>query len=296
MPLKDLTQRREYTRLYRRRNREQIEGVQKQYREAHRKELAAKQRARNAKGRPPRDKEKAKAQWAVWYAIHRHDRKLKAQKRAWGIANRERRNARQNARYRANPEKRLNYSKAWRAAHPERAKAMALKNYQQQRRDHLEKLRERGRERHRAHAEENNAKQRARRAADQQTARARDRIYYTGNKTRMLASTRAWQKRNPERGQVACARRRARRLGATGSHTAAEWIALLASSSRRCFYCGAGPLEKPHREHRIPLSRGGSDDIANIVVSCRSCNSRKHTMTDSEFISAQRSEWLIQNS
>jgi len=36
-------------------------------------------------------------------------------------------------------------------------------------------------------------------------------------------------------------------------------------------------------DHRIPLSRGGSNFIDNIVPACRPCNLRKHTLTEAQF-------------
>jgi hypothetical protein len=41
----------------------------------------------------------------------------------------------------------------------------------------------------------------------------------------------------------------------------------------RCRYCGASPVGDPlHVDHVVPQSRGGSDDIENLVASCQQCN------------------------
>lgn len=55
--------------------------------------------------------------------------------------------------------------------------------------------------------------------------------------------------------------------------TALQWIALQEAWSG-CAYCGAtdGPL---HKDCVLPISRGGSYVLANVVPSCRSCNSSK---------------------
>lgn len=48
-----------------------------------------------------------------------------------------------------------------------------------------------------------------------------------------------------------------------------------------CVYCGeAADLEI---EHIVPLARGGSNEISNLTVSCRTCNARKRTKTAAEF-------------
>lgn len=77
--------------------------------------------------------------------------------------------------------------------------------------------------------------------------------------------------------------RRARKAGNGGSHTAAEWIALCWSSRWCCAYCEIG-VAKPELDHRIPICRGGSNDISNIAVACGPCNRRKGRMTDVEFM------------
>lgn len=56
-------------------------------------------------------------------------------------------------------------------------------------------------------------------------------------------------------------------------HTDKEWQLKLKEYKNRCVYCGwQGDLEK---DHFIPISRGGSDKIENIVPSCRKCNVKK---------------------
>lgn len=66
---------------------------------------------------------------------------------------------------------------------------------------------------------------------------------------------------------------RARRLDIEGSHTAKEWMALKDKYGHKCAHCGeVGRLTK---DHIIPVSKGGTDNIDNIQPLCRKCNSRK---------------------
>jgi len=56
-----------------------------------------------------------------------------------------------------------------------------------------------------------------------------------------------------------------------------------------CFYCGAFD-EKGHVDHIIPLSRGGTDNLENLVWSCVSCNTSKGDMTLQEWRSKQETD------
>jgi 5-methylcytosine-specific restriction endonuclease McrA len=53
-----------------------------------------------------------------------------------------------------------------------------------------------------------------------------------------------------------------------------EWNDLIAKYRSHCAYCGK-VFAKLVRDHVIPVSKGGSDNITNIAPSCVSCNSAK---------------------
>lgn len=77
-------------------------------------------------------------------------------------------------------------------------------------------------------------------------------------------------------------RRRARELAAVGSWTFVEWEALVVRYDGCCAYCGVrGKLTV---DHRVPLSRGGSNSIDNILPACASCNRSKGARTEEEFM------------
>ncbi len=47
----------------------------------------------------------------------------------------------------------------------------------------------------------------------------------------------------------------------------------------RCIYCGASPVERPlHVDHVEPISKGGTDDPANLVTACAECNLGKSSV------------------
>lgn len=78
----------------------------------------------------------------------------------------------------------------------------------------------------------------------------------------------------PQTRRARAARRRARRVAASGSDlTDAEWYRILEAWAR-CAYCGAdgAALQK---DCVLPISRGGRYTLENVVPACRSCNASK---------------------
>lgn len=61
----------------------------------------------------------------------------------------------------------------------------------------------------------------------------------------------------------------------------------LAQSDGICPYCLKPIQGRPHVDHMIPRSRGGTDHIDNLCVTCRKCNESKGAKTTREFF-----EWL----
>ncbi|HZP95828.1 MAG TPA: HNH endonuclease signature motif containing protein [Candidatus Limnocylindria bacterium] len=94
-----------------------------------------------------------------------------------------------------------------------------------------------------------------------------NRAYYARHRDERLAQSAEYHSANPEVGRARSANYRARKLAADGAFTPREWLALVEQHGGACAYCGAaGPLEA---DHRIPLARGGSNWIDNILPACR---------------------------
>ena len=57
-------------------------------------------------------------------------------------------------------------------------------------------------------------------------------------------------------------------------------------NARSCLYCGAKFDDrcKPTLDHLIPLIKGGAHSVANLVICCRACNSRKGKRDFLEFV------------
>ena len=58
---------------------------------------------------------------------------------------------------------------------------------------------------------------------------------------------------------------------------------LLEKHGRKCFYCGK-TVSGFEVEHMLPKSKGGSNRIDNLTLSCHDCNEKKGTLTAEEFI------------
>lgn len=69
--------------------------------------------------------------------------------------------------------------------------------------------------------------------------------------------------------------RRARLRSAPGSFTAAQIDALYLAQRGRCACCRVKLSGVFHRDRRVALANGGTNDIGNIELLCGSCNQRK---------------------
>lgn len=68
---------------------------------------------------------------------------------------------------------------------------------------------------------------------------------------------------------------RATSYGNSGSHTPKEWADLKSKYNNRCLRCGRSDIPMT-KDHILPITKGGTDNIDNIQPLCRSCNSSKN--------------------
>jgi len=64
-----------------------------------------------------------------------------------------------------------------------------------------------------------------------------------------------------------------------------QYNKLLHKYKFKCVYCGSD--KKLTIDHKKPVSRGGTDDLKNLHVACKECNSKKGTKTHEEYL------WII---
>lgn len=108
------------------------------------------------------------------------------------------------------------------------------------------------------------------RAVEQRRVRD-DAARYQRERDRRIQYATDYARRNPHIGQVS---KRNRRAAASGSRIrTADWLALCRRFGLRCAYCSVkAPLTM---DHVVPLVRGGSHTIGNILPACKRCNCRK---------------------
>lgn len=177
------------------------------------------------------------------------------------MEDRERKRARDKARYERDRERIRALNRTWYEANKEKASTARKQRY--------ERDRERELARQRAYDEANRERKRSRERADYRADPSKKRAYKEANRHIVRAH---WRNRE------------ARKAGASGSHTTAEVEAMLEDQGGLCAYCEV-PLDGTyHVDHMIPLSRGGSNGWENLAVVCVLCNLMKHAKTSEEYM------------
>jgi hypothetical protein len=69
--------------------------------------------------------------------------------------------------------------------------------------------------------------------------------------------------------------RKAQKRGSQGSYTSEQLNEQFQRQKAKCYYCKSKLGKVWHADHIVPLSKGGSNTIDNIVVACETCNMRK---------------------
>ena len=87
-----------------------------------------------------------------------------------------------------------------------------------------------------------------------------------------------WKGGTSKNQDVSNARRKERLRLAGGFHTEHEWELLKIQYNNTCPAC-MDKSKKLTKDHIIPISKGGSNNIENIQPLCKRCNSKKHTIT-----------------
>ena len=91
---------------------------------------------------------------------------------------------------------------------------------------------------------------------------------------------------------------RAKKMGAKGRFTSEEFQLLCERFAWRCGYCGCPVVDRANEkntvtpDHVIPLSKGGSNFIWNLIPACWDCNNQKGDRTPREWFTERVNQGL----
>lgn len=100
----------------------------------------------------------------------------------------------------------------------------------------------------------------------------------------MAANTRRHYHENPAKVSARVARYNEQKRAAGGTYSAADISILRRRQNDRCAYCGESVQGFGEIDHMMPVSRGGTNSIENLILACRTCNRDKTNKTAAEFI------------
>lgn len=102
-------------------------------------------------------------------------------------------------------------------------------------------------------------------------------ISHTGKNNELSSNWKGGISKLPEYSGHFTNLRRFRKIKNAGFHSIIEWLELKKRYNYKCLGCKKQePKIKLQRDHVIPVSKGGSNNINNIQPLCSSCNRKKH--------------------
>ena len=151
--------------------------------------------------------------------------------------------------------------------------------------------------RHRKYNAANKARSHEYYVAHRDAVKQRMKAYYHEHKAEIAVKTReyysrertkkgraAWRQVNAGKIAAWSKLHRARKmLAPVNDLTDEQWDERVVEFRGRCAYC-LNPMATVTQDHLIPLSRGGSHTLSNVVPCCKSCNSKKHARTLLEYV------------
>lgn len=99
----------------------------------------------------------------------------------------------------------------------------------------------------------------------------------------MASHTAAHYAANPEQAAARRSTRQAREANAGAKYTPEQIATLRQHQKDKCGYCleplgGGGQVD-----HMVPVAKGGTNALANLVIACQQCNKEKHAKTAHEY-------------
>lgn len=182
--------------------------------------------------------------------------------------------------YEKNKERSLAVGKRWREANKERV-LVTQKRYAKEHPDSVraKTLRWRAKNPDKVAAQKLRHRQKYR-----AEAAAKTRQWRLDNPERAVEGARKWRAENLQHRLCSNRKFRAIRMGAPGSHSAADVRNIMKLQRRRCAICREKLGKKYHVDHIVPLARGGTNNRDNIQITCEPCNLAKGARDPIDFM------------
>lgn len=125
------------------------------------------------------------------------------------------------------------------------------------------------------HRDRHNARGRKWAENNPEKKRAIERRYRDSHPERCRESNKRWLDRNPHKRREYTGLRRKRKTSAAGRYTAFDIQVMYRAQKGLCWWCGKQLNGNYEIDHRIPVSRGGTNYPNNLCLCCRACNRSK---------------------
>ncbi len=120
--------------------------------------------------------------------------------------------------------------------------------------------------------------------ANAKDIRAKVQRRYEAKSETIKAYVRDWQKQNAElvKAYKTTSKHKRRAITEKGL-SGPELLRWAKAQPKSCYWCDAKCADGYHIDHYVPLSRGGKHEVSNLVISCPTCNLRKHAKDPLDF-------------
>lgn len=116
-------------------------------------------------------------------------------------------------------------------------------------------------------------------AANRDELNHKRKVYRQNHLEQELATSKRWAENNRHKARAYKAKNNAKRKQAKAFSVTSKDIARVLAMN--CFYCQETASE--HIDHIIPLARGGTHSVGNLIGSCARCNIQKSSKTIMEY-------------
>lgn len=110
--------------------------------------------------------------------------------------------------------------------------------------------------------------------------RERDRAYGQTENGRLINNKATAKYRKTEKGKLSS--RKQKYIRRAAGEVDKDYISTLLDGNI-CYYCGCEIKDKKTLDHKIPVTKGGTNENENLVLSCLHCNTQKGNKTEEEY-------------